>query len=281
MNIAVLVKQVPSVSDIELDPKTNNLVRIGAPSMLNPVDLHAIEAALAVKDSVGGTVTLISMGMATAADAMRDGIAMGADKGVLVSDERMAGSDTLATGKILAKAIEKIGSVDLVFTGRQSTDGDTGQIPPAVAQRLGMSLLTYAEEVETTADGLVITRKNRGGTEKVKATLPLVCSVSETANLVITRKNRGGTEKVKAPLPLVCSVSETANTPRSANIRGKMNAKKAVFDTWRLEDLGLAPEEAGKAGSATAVAGVFAPEKHTVGIMIEGADEKADRKNIQ
>ena len=142
MNIAVLVKQVPSVSDIELDPKTNNLVRIGAPSMLNPVDLHAIEAALAVKDSVGGTVTLISMGMATAADAMRDGIAMGADKGVLVSDERMAGSDTLATGKILAKAIEKIGSVDLVFTGRQSTDGDTGQIPPAVAQRLGMSLLT-------------------------------------------------------------------------------------------------------------------------------------------
>ena len=234
MNIAVLVKQVPSVSDIELDPKTNNLVRIGAPSMLNPVDLHAIEAALAVKDSVGGTVTLISMGMATAADAMRDGIAMGADKGVLVSDERMAGSDTLATGKILAKAIEKIGSVDLVFTGRQSTDGDTGQIPPAVAQHLGMS------------DGLVI-----------------------------TRKNRGGTEKVKAPLPLVCSVSETANTPRSANIRGKMNAKKAVFDTWRLEDLGLAPEEAGKAGSATAVAGVFAPEKHTVGIMIEGADEKA------
>ena len=239
MNIAVLVKQVPSVSDIELDPKTNNLVRIGAPSMLNPVDLHAIEAALAVKDSVGGTVTLISMGMATAADAMRDGIAMGADKGVLVSDERMAGSDTLATGKILAKAIEKIGSVDLVFTGRQSTDGDTGQIPPAVAQHLGMSLLTYAEEVETTADGLVITRKNRGGTEKVS------------------------------------SVSETANTPRSANIRGKMNAKKAVFDTWRLEDLGLAPEEAGKAGSATAVAGVFAPEKHTVGIMIEGADEKA------
>ena len=231
MNIAVLVKQVPSVSDIELDPKTNNLVRIGAPSMLNPVDLHAIEAALAVKDSVGGTVTLISMG---------------ADKGVLVSDERMAGSDTLATGKILAKAIEKIGSVDLVFTGRQSTDGDTGQIPPAVAQHLGMSLLTYAEEVETTADGLVI-----------------------------TRKNRGGTEKVKAPLPLVCSVSETANTPRSANLRGKMNAKKAVFDTWRLEDLGLAPEEAGKAGSATAVAGVFAPEKHTVGIMIEGADEKA------
>ena len=246
MNIAVLVKQVPSVSDIELDPKTNNLVRIGAPSMLNPVDLHAIEAALAVKDSVGGTVTLISMGMATAADAMRDGIAMGADKGVLVSDERMAGSDTLATGKILAKAIEKIGSGDLVFTGRQSTDGDTGQIPPAVAQRLGMSLLTYAEEVEATADGLIITRKN--------------C---------------GGTEKVKAPLPLVCSVSETANTPRSANIRGKMNAKKAVFDTWRLEDLGLAPEEAGKAGSATAVAGVFAPEKHTVGIMIEGADEKA------
>lgn len=107
MKIVVLVKQVPSVSDIELDPKTNNLVRIGAPSMLNPVDMHAIEAALAVKDAAGGTVTLVSMGMATAADAMRDGVAMGADGGVLVSDERMAGSDTLATGKILAEAVEK------------------------------------------------------------------------------------------------------------------------------------------------------------------------------
>ena len=139
MNIVVLVKQVPAVSEIEI-AQDNNLVRVGAPSMLNPVDKHAIEAAIAVKDAVGGTVTLITMGTAQAAEVMRDGIAVGADKGVLVSDERMAGSDTLATGLILAKAIEKIGDVDLVFTGKRSTDGDTGQIPPAVAQYLNISL---------------------------------------------------------------------------------------------------------------------------------------------
>lgn len=106
MNIVVLVKQVPAVSEIEI-AQDNNLVRVGAPSMLNPVDKHAIEAAVAVKDAVGGTITLITMGTAQAAEVMRDGIAVGADKGVLVSDERMAGSDTLATGLILSKAIEK------------------------------------------------------------------------------------------------------------------------------------------------------------------------------
>ena len=243
MNIAVLVKQVPSVSDIELDPKTNNLVRIGAPSMLNPVDIHAIEAALAVKDARGGTVTLISMGMATAAEAMREGI--------LVSDERMAGSDTLATGKILAKAVEKLGPVDIVFTGRQSTDGDTGQIPPAVAQRLGMSLLTYADEI----------------------------TVDEKAVRAV-RHTRGGEETVEAALPAVCSVTEKANSPRSANIRGKMNAKKAVFATWRLEDLELAPEEVGKSGSATVVSGVFAPEKHAVGVMIKAGNEEDAVKEL-
>lgn len=251
MNIVVLVKQVPSVSDIELDPKTNNLVRIGAPSMLNPVDIHAIEAALAVKDARGGTVTLISMGMATAAEAMREGIAMGADTGILVSDERMAGSDTLATGKILAKAVEKSGPVDIVFTGRQSTDGDTGQIPPAVAQRLGMSLLTYADEI----------------------------AVDEKSARAV-RHTRGGEETVEAALPAVCSVTEKANSPRSANIRGKMNAKKAVFATWRLEDLELAPEEVGKSGSATVVSGVFAPEKHAVGVMIKAGNEEDAVKEL-
>ena len=107
MNIVVLVKQVPAVSDIQIDAKDHNLVRVGAPSMLNPVDMNAIEAAVAVKEAVGGTVTLVTMGTALAGEVMRQGIAIGADKGVLVSDERMAGSDTLATGKILAKAIEK------------------------------------------------------------------------------------------------------------------------------------------------------------------------------
>lgn len=241
MNIAVLLKQVPAVSDIQL-AADNNLVRVGAPSMLNPVDLHALEAALALKDQEGGTVTLVTMGTALASDILREGIAMGADKGILLSDERMAGSDTLATGRILAAALGKLGPFDLVLTGKRSTDGDTGQIPPALAQRLGMTLLSYADELEV---------------KEGKAT--------------IRRLNRGGVETLQAALPAVISVTEKCGNPRTPGIRGKMAAKKAVFPVWRLEDIELEPEKAGKAGSATAVTELFAPEPHPVGTMIQGA----------
>ena len=240
MNIVVLVKQVPAVSEIEI-AQDNNLVRVGAPSMLNPVDKHAIEAAVAVKDAVGGTITLITMGTAQAAEVMRDGIAVGADKGVLVSDERMAGSDTLATGLILSKAIEKIGDVDLVFT-----DGDTGQIPPAVAQYLNIALVSYADSVSV-----------------------------EGSTITATRANHGGVETIQAQVPAVVSVTDKSNTPRSPKIRGKMAAKKAVFDVWRIEDLGLDAASVGKSGSATKVTEMFAPEPNPVGIMIEG-DTPAD-----
>ena len=161
MNIVVLLKQVPAVSDIQLS-RDNNLVRVGAPSMLNPVDLHALEAALTVKDQEGGTVTLLTMGTALASDILREGIARGADKGILLSDERMAGSDTLATGQILAAALAKLGPLDLVLAGKRSTDGDTGQIPPALAQRLGMTLLSYADELEVKEGQAVIRRMNPG-----------------------------------------------------------------------------------------------------------------------
>ncbi|WP_337553622.1 electron transfer flavoprotein subunit beta/FixA family protein, partial [Acidaminococcus fermentans] len=229
----------------------NNLVRVGAPSMLNPVDLHALEAALALKDQEGGTVTLVTMGTALASDILREGIAMGADKGILLSDERMAGSDTLATGRILAAALGKLGPFDLVLTGKRSTDGDTGQIPPALAQRLGMTLLSYADELEV---------------KEGKAT--------------IRRLNRGGVETLQAALPAVISVTEKCGNPRTPGIRGKMAAKKAVFPVWRLEDIELEPEKAGKAGSATAVTELFAPEPHPVGTMIQGATPAEAAANL-
>ena len=250
MNIAVLLKQVPAVSDIQL-AADNNLVRVGAPSMLNPVDLHALEAALALKDQEGGTVTLVTMGTALASDILRVGIAMGADNGILLSDERMAGSDTLATGRILAAALGKLGPFDLVLTGKRSTDGDTGQIPPALAQRLGMTLLSYADELEV---------------KEGKAT--------------IRRLNRGGVETLQAALPAVISVTEKCGNPRTPGIRGKMAAKKAVFPVWRLEDIELEPEKAGKAGSATAVTELFAPEPHPVGTMIQGATPAEAAANL-
>lgn len=250
MNIVVLVKQVPAISEIEI-AKDNNLVRVGAPSMLNPVDKHAIEAAIAVKDAVGGSVTVLTMGNALAAEILREGIAVGADKGILVSDERLAGSDTLATGLALAAAIQKIGDVDLVFTGKRSTDGDTGQIPPALAQRLGFALVSYATDVTVNGD-----------------------------SLTAARVNRGGIETVDVKLPAVVSVTEKANTPRDAKIRGKMAAKKAVFTVWKVEDLGLTPEQVGTAGSATQVTELFAPKPAPVGVMVEGDSPAAQADNL-
>lgn len=250
MNIVVLLKQVPAVSDIQLS-RDNNLVRVGAPSMLNPVDLHALEAALALKDQERGTVTLLTMGTALASDILREGIARGADKGILLSDERMAGSDTLATGQILAAALAKLGPLDLVLAGKRSTDGDTGQIPPALAQRLGMTLLSYADELEV-----------------------------KEGQAVIRRMNRGGVEMLQAALPAVISVTEKCGNPRTPGIRGKMAAKKAVFPVWRLEDIDLAPEKAGKAGSATRVTELFAPEPQPVGTMIQGATPAEAAANL-
>lgn len=250
MNIAVLVKQVPAVSDIQLSGD-NNLVRVGAPSMLNPVDLHALEAALALKDQEGGTVTLLTMGTALASDILREGIALGADKGILLSDERMAGSDTLATGQILAAALAKLGPLDLVLAGKRSTDGDTGQIPPALAQRLGMTLLSYADELEV-----------------------------KEGQATIRRLNRGGVETLQAVLPAVISVTEKCRNPRTPGIRGKMAAKKAVFPVWRLEDIDLAPEKAGKAGSATRVTELFAPEPQPVGTLIQGSTPAEAAANL-
>lgn len=250
MNIVVLLKQVPAVSDIQLS-RDNDLVRVGAPSMLNPVDLHALEAALMVKDQEGGTVILLTMGTALASDILREGIARGADKGILLSDERMAGSDTLATGQILAAALAKLGPLDLVLAGKRSTDGDTGQIPPALAQRLGMTLLSYADELEV-----------------------------KEGQAVIRRMNRGGVETLQAALPAVISVTEKYGNPRTPGIRGKMAAKKAVFPVWRLEDIDLVPEKAGKAGSATQVTELFAPEPQPVGTMIQGATPAEAAANL-
>ena len=247
MNIVVLVKQVPAISEIELDPNDHNLVRVGAPSMMNPVDLHAVEAALTLKEQAGGgKVTIVTMGSAAAAEIMRSGIALGADAGVLISDPAVKGSDTLATGKVLAKAIEKLGDIELVVAGKKSSDGDTGQIPPAVAQRLGMNLLSYVDSIAL-----------------------------ENNMLKATRQNQGGRETVEAPLPCVVSVLETTNVPRTPSIKSKMNAKKIVFPVWSLADIGMTAAEVGAAGSATKVTEIYPPVPHASGMIVEGANVAA------
>ena len=150
MNIICCIKQVPDTADVKIDPETNTLIRSGVESIINPFDLVALEAALTLKDTYGGTVAVISMGPPQAEQALREALSLGADKVILLSDRAFAGADTLATGYTLARAIQKLaksGSVDLVLCGKQAVDGDTAQVGPGIATRLGYTQFTYVAEI--------------------------------------------------------------------------------------------------------------------------------------
>ena len=144
MNILVCIKQVPDTTEIRMDPKTNTLIRAGVPSTVNPFDKYALEAAVQLRETLGGTVTAMTMGPAQAAQALRECYALGADRMVLVSDRRFGGADTYATSYTLAQAVRALGGFDLILCGRQAIDGDTAQVGPMLAEHLGLPQLTCA-----------------------------------------------------------------------------------------------------------------------------------------
>lgn len=158
MKIIVCIKQVPDTNEIKLDPKTNTLIREGVPSIINPDDRSGIEAALRLKEMVGGTVTLLCMGPAQADVALREGIAMGADDGILLSDRAFGGADTWATSSTLAAALKKMG-FDIIVTGRQAIDGDTAQVGPQIAEHLGIPQVSYVKDIQIDDGKLVVERQ--------------------------------------------------------------------------------------------------------------------------
>ena len=181
----VCVKQVPDTANITAEAmKEDGTVNRGAlPTIFNPEDLHALETALEVRDQYGGTVTVVSMGPPKAADVLRDSLFRGADRAILLTDRRAAASDTLATSYILAQAVRTIGRYDFVFCGRQAIDGDTAQVGPQCAEKLGIPQVTYLEELVSIHDRVVRIRRNIGhGWEIVEAKLPVLITVIESAN---------------------------------------------------------------------------------------------------
>lgn len=159
MKIIVCIKQVPNTTEIKIDPVTNTLKRDGVPSIINPDDKTAIEAALQLKEKTGATVTVITMGPAQAEKALREALAMGADEAYLLTDRAFAGSDTLATSTIIAAAIRKLGA-DVVFCGRQAIDGDTAQVGPQIAEHLDIPQITYAAAIDYNAEkGALIVKR--------------------------------------------------------------------------------------------------------------------------
>ena len=182
MKIVVCIKQVPDTVEVKIDPKTGTLIRDGVPSIINPDDKSAIEAAIKVRDQIGGTITVVSMGPMQADVALREALAMGCDEACLVSGREFGGSDTYATSAILAAALEKIG-YDLIITGRQAIDGDTAQVGPQLAEKLGVPQVSYVEEKrEMAEDHFVVKRQFEDGYHIIKIKTPcLLTAISELA----------------------------------------------------------------------------------------------------
>jgi electron transfer flavoprotein beta subunit len=198
----VCVKQVPDTANIHGDVMNDDgtVSRAKLPAIFNPEDLNALEAALALRDQYGGTVTVLTMGPPTAGEVLRESRYRGADRGILLTDRRAAASDTLATSYILSRAIKTIGKYDFVFCGRQAIDGDTAQVGPQLAEKLGIPQVTYYERLIALNDRTARIRRNTGS----------------------------GWEIVETPLPVLVTVLNTANDPRPAAARQMMRYKRAV-----------------------------------------------------
>ncbi|HEX7713400.1 MAG TPA: electron transfer flavoprotein subunit beta/FixA family protein [Bacillota bacterium] len=245
MKIVVCVKQVPDTTEVKINPETNTLVREGVASILNPFDMYAVEEALRIKEKLGGSVTVISMGPPQVAEQLRETIGMGVDDAVLLSDRAFAGSDTLATSYALSKGIAKIGAVDLIICGKQAIDGDTAQVGPEIAENLGIPHITYVKKVEEiSAEGLTV-----------------------------ERMNEDGYDRVQLPLPALLTVVKEINEPRLPSLKGMMRAKKAVITTWSAADIGADPVRCGLNGSPTWVKRIFIPEIKCQGEMFSGTPE--------
>ena len=253
LKIVVLAKQVPDTRNVGKDAMTpeGTVNRAALPAIFNPEALNALEQALRLKDQhPGSTVTLLTMGLPKAADVLRDGLFRGADAGVLLTDRALGGADTLATSYALSQAIKKIGMPDLIIGGRQAIDGDTAQVGPQVAQKLGLDQVTYVESIDSLENGKVtVTRRIDGGVEKVEAPLPLLLTVTGSAapcrpcNAKLVMKYK----RAKAP------IERTADMPYAEEYNKK---PYLTLTQWGAADIDADLNQCGLAGSPTKVKAV-------------------------
>lgn len=239
MDIIVCIKQVPDTTEVKIDPKTNTLIRQGVPSIVNPFDKNAVEAALRLKEQHGGKVTVLSMGPPQANDALKECLAMGADEAILISDRAFGGADTLATSYTLAAAIRKLGHYDIIICGKQAIDGDTAQVGPEIAEHLGIVQLTYVAKIEI-----------NGQTVRVN------------------REHENAYEVLETKLPVLISAVKSLNVPRYPTVKGILRAVRAKIGVYAAKDLDVEADCLGLKGSATQVREIFTPPQRTQGILI-------------
>jgi electron transfer flavoprotein beta subunit len=247
MLIVTCLKQVPDTTQVKTDPKTGTLVREGVPFILNPFDANALEESLRLKDRYGLRVAVISMGPPNAAVTLRKALALGADSAVLLSDRAFGGADTLATSMVLAAAVTKLRESDevvMVVCGKQTIDGDTAQVGPGIATRLGYTQLTLVDQVQ---------------------------DVNLAARTVrVRRKLEGRHEVVQAPLPVLLSVVREINQPRYPTVPRRLASEQAEVTLWDNKALQLDEQTIGLKGSATQVRRIFSPERAKGEIIGDG-----------
>lgn len=246
MRIIVPIKQVPETSNVKMDPETGTVIRSGIETVVNPLDLYAVEAALRLKERHGGTVAVLTMGPAQAAKALRDVVAMGCDEAFLLSDRKFSGSDTFATSYALAQAIRGLGPFDLVIAGERATDGDTAQVGPGIASWLGVPVATYVAALGDIAEG----------------------------RLRAERLVEDGYQILSLPLPALLTVVKEIASPRLPTLRGKKYAKGLEIPVLTAESLGLDEAMIGLKGSPTKVVKISSPKVARNGERCVATDEE-------
>ena len=237
MHIVVCIKQVPDSTHIRVHPVTNTIMRQGVPAIINPYDLFAIEEALRLKDKHGGRITVITMGPPQAEPALRKALSFGCDDAVLITDKIFSGADTLATSYVLASAVRMLHQeepVDLVFTGKQTIDGDTAQVGPGIAKRMGLELLTYVSRINE------LHLANR--------------------RIVVERRAEGGVQVLETRLPALITMLEGSNEMRFGTAPNMFRAARATVRHWDRTSAGIEDIKfVGLKGSPTIVSRVFGP----------------------
>lgn len=233
MNIAVMIKQVPETKSVRMDEKTGTVIREGVESIINPLDLYAIELAIRIKETYPDVVlTGISMGPPKAAEALKEAIAMGLDNGVLLSDKLLAGSDTWSTAYALAECARKTADFSLIICGERATDGDTGQVGPEIASFLDIPVISYVNRFDKICENRIF----------------------------VHRQVEEGSEIISSSLPVLITVVKEVSEPRLPTLRGKLKAKRTEIPMRKVSDFGIDPAKIGLDGSPTRVAKIFRPK---------------------
>ncbi|MDR2010690.1 MAG: electron transfer flavoprotein subunit beta/FixA family protein [Bacteroidales bacterium] len=224
MNVIVCIKQVPDTTEIKLNPETGTMIRDGVPSIMNPDDKAGLEIALELKDKYGANVTVITMGPAQADKILREALAMGADRAILLTDRKFAGADTLATSNALAGTLRTL-DFDLIIAGRQAIDGDTAQVGPQIAEHLGLPQVTYVEDLE----------------------------YIESKTFRIKKSTEDGYQIIEVDTPCLITVLSSANTPRYMSVGGIVNAFRKEIEIWGADKIDVDELKLGLKGSPTRV----------------------------